>query len=367
MPLRFEVFGEKHLPAVLDFNRRMQAGNAASEFLLPTAYKARAAPPDDPIHWENYLVLDGEFVRGGLLAMEQPGWVNGSSVRAWNFQSPLSESIVDAKYSIVAMQMVKFMQKQADAVFMVGMGGADRPLPRLLVASGWSVRPVPFLFRVHRAANFLRELQMLRTSTAKSIAAQVAGFTGLGALALAVKQRRKSSALATVRQVSQWGDWADEIWNRNRENCSFAVLRDRRTLESLYPPSDLRTRILLVERGNKPVGWSVFLNSKLSNDRHFGSLQVGSILDCLADVDAMTATAILTDSELAKLGADLVLVNHSHAFWVEAFRAAGFLTGPSNYMLAMSKKLTEALSCVERGEERVHVTRGDGDGRIHLA
>jgi hypothetical protein len=115
------------------------------------------------------------------------------------------------------------------------------------------------------------------------------------------------------------------------------------------------------------VGWSVCFNSQLVNHRHFGSLRVGSILDCLADVDAMTATAILTDSELAKLGADLVLVNHSHALWIKALRAAGFLMGPSNYMLAMSKKLTEALSNVPYGEERVHVTRGDGDGRIHLA
>lgn len=366
MPLRFEVFGEKHLPAVLDFNRRMQAGNAASEFLLPTAFKAKCTPPDDPIQWKNYVALDGEVVRGGLLAMEQPGWVNGHSVPTWNFQSPLSEGIVDAKYSIVAMQMVKFMQKQADAVFMVGMGSADRPLPRVLVALGWSVRPVPFLFRVHRAGNFLRELQMLRTSPTKSVAAQVARFTGLGALGLAVKQRRMNTALATVRQVGEWGEWADEIWNRCRQNCSFAVQRDRRTLESLYP-LDSKTRILLVERDGKAVGWSVCFNSQLVDHRHFGSLQVGSILDCLADVDAMTATAILTDSELAKQGADLVLVNHSHAVWVEAFRAAGFLLGPSNYMLAMSKKLTESVSSVPGGGEHVHVTRGDGDGRIHLA
>lgn len=367
MPLRFEVFGEQHLPAVLDFNQRMRAGNAASEFLLPTAVKARCTSPRDPIQWANYVVLDGEVVRGGLLAMEQPGWVNRHSACTWNFQAPLSEGIVDAKYSIVAMQMVKFMQKQSDAVFMVGMGGADRPLPRLLVASGWSVRPVPFLFRVHNAGNFLRELRMLRTSPTKNVAAQVARFTGLGALGLAVKQRRKNTALAIVRQVGEWGEWADEIWNRCREGCSFAVQRDRRTLESLYPPSDSRTRILLVERDGKAVGWSVCFNSQLVDHRHFGSLQVGSILDCLADVDAMTATAILTDSELAKVGADLVLVNHSHAVWVEAFRAAGFLAGPSNYMLAMSKKLTESVCSVPGGEERVHVTRGDGDGRIHLA
>ena len=127
MPLRFEVFGEQHVPAVLAFNQRMTEGHAASDFLLPTAIKTGRTTPDDPIQWTSYVVLDGEFVRGGMLAMDQPGMLNGQEVCATNFQSPLSEGIVDPKYSIVGMQMVKFMQKRADAVFMVGM---VRPIVR---------------------------------------------------------------------------------------------------------------------------------------------------------------------------------------------------------------------------------------------
>ena len=367
MPLRFEVFGEQHVPAVLAFNQRMTEGHAASDFLLPTAIKTGRTTPDDPIQWTSYVVLDGEFVRGGMLAMDQPGMLNGQEVCATNFQSPLSEGIVDPKYSIVGMQMVKFMQKRADAVFMVGMGSADRPLPTLLAAAGWSVRPVPFLFRVHHAGKFLRELQMLRTSPLKRIAAQTARFTGLGALGLAVQQRQKRPGQGSIRQVAAWGDWADEIWQRCRDSCSFAVQRDRRTLASLYPASDVRTKILLVERGGKAVGWSVCFNAALTTHHHFGNLQVGSVLDCLADADAMVATAILTDREMASRGADLVLVNHSHVAWVRAFRDAGFLAGPSNYMLAMSRRLTELVKGVPHGEDHVHVTRGDGDGRIHLS
>ena len=153
---------------------------------------------------------------------------------------------------------------------------------------------------------------------------------------------------------------------RCRDNCSFAVQRDRRTLESLYPASDPRTKILLIERGGKPVGWSVYYNASLANHRHFGNLRLGSILDCLADPDAMASTAMLSDREMASQGVDLVVVNHSHAAWVEAFRSAGFLAGPSNYLLATSKRLTELVRSERQGEERMHVTRGDGDGRIHL-
>ena len=299
--------------------------------------------------------------------MDQPGWVNGHDVRALNFQSPLSEGIVNPKYSVVAMQMVKFMQKQTDAVFVVGMGSQDRPLPKLLVASGWSMRPVPFLFRVHRTGNFLRELQMLRTSPARRIAALTARATGLGAAGLAVLQRRRNQGNGTIRRQNAWGDWADDIWQRCRSHCSFAVQRDRRTLESLYPASDPRTIILLVERDEKPVGWSVCFNAALEDNRHFGSLRVGSVLDCMADPDARALTAVLTDREMATQGVDLVVVNHSHAAWVLSFRSAGFLAGPSNYLLALSKRLSELVRAEPQGEERMHVTRGDGDGRVHLS
>jgi hypothetical protein len=366
MPLRLEPFAEQHLAAVMAFNQRMVQGHAASDFLLPTEVEAGRTSHDDPIQWRHYVVVDGDFVRGGLLAMDQPGWLNGRAVRALNFQSPLSEGIVDPKYSIVAMQMVKFMQKQTDDVFMVGMGAADRPLPKLLVASGWSVRPVPFLFRVHRTGDFLRELQMLRNSPLKRVAAQAARFTGLGALGLAFKQRQERIGRETIRRVSEWGEWADEIWQRSRDLCSFAVARDRRTLTSLYPASDVRTKIFLIERDGRRIGWSVCFNAQMTDHRHFGNLQVGSILDCMADQNSMTATAILTDREMAAQGADLVIVNHSNVAWVQAFRAAGFLAGPSNYMLAMSKRLTASLRGIPHGEERVHVTRGDGDGRMHL-
>jgi hypothetical protein len=80
----------------------------------------------------------------------------------------------------------------------------------------------------------------------------------------------------------------------------------------------------------------------------------------------MPATAAAVDSELAQRGADLVLLNHSHESWIHAFRAAGFLSGPSNYTLGMSKTLADAIRAREGGEKLIHITRGDGDGRVHL-
>src|SRR5271165_2709522 len=134
MPPQFVPFEEDHIPAAEAFNRRMIYGHAATDFFLPTVPGKSRSTHSDPIQWTQYVILDSGEARGGVLAMDQPGWVNGHAVRAVNFQSPLSEGIVNSKYSSVAMQMVKFMQKQSEAVFLVGMGSADRPLPRLLAA-----------------------------------------------------------------------------------------------------------------------------------------------------------------------------------------------------------------------------------------
>ena len=69
MPLQFVPFEANHIAAVAAFNQRMSEGHAESDFLLPTEADERVSQPDEPIQWTRYVVLDGEQVRGGVLAM----------------------------------------------------------------------------------------------------------------------------------------------------------------------------------------------------------------------------------------------------------------------------------------------------------
>jgi hypothetical protein len=62
----------------------------------------------------------------------------------------------------------------------------------------------------------------------------------------------------------------------------------------------------------------------------------------------------------------VIVSNQSHAAWRRALLASGFLRGPSNYLLALSPRLSEKLQPVETLRRRFHLTRGDGDGPIHL-
>jgi len=363
--LAFVPFTRDLEDAAREFNRRMREKNAPTDFLLPTdATHKRSSSP--AIQWQQYVVVDGDQIRGGVLEMNQPGWLNGRELRAVNFQSPLSEGIADGQNVMVGMQMVKFMQKRSEAVFIVGMGSPNNPLPRLLKAAGWTVNEVPFFFRVHRPRAFFRELRPLHSTRARSFAAKLAAISGVGGVGLSFKQRRKARPDVSLTSESSWGNWADRVWENIRSNCTFAVRRDRETLTALYDPTDKRISIFQAKHNGSTVGWAVCQDTQMKDNRYFGNLRVASIIDCVAEPDKMAATATAVDDEMRSRGTDLILVNHSHASWIEAFRSAGFLPGPSNYLVGMSKSLGAALQSIEGGVQRVHITRGDGDGRLHL-
>jgi plasmid maintenance system antidote protein VapI len=367
MPLQFVPSAEKHASAAAAFNHRMRELKAPTVFLLPEDLDLGSAlDPDSDVRRTQFLAIDDDQVRGGVIELNQPGWLNGQAVRALNFQSPLSEGIVDSKYASVGLQIVRFMQKQSPAVYIVGMGSTSNPLPRLLKAAGWTLKDIPFLFRVHRPGTFLRQLKPLHKTPLRSTAVQLAAVTGVGALGIAWKQRSKVTPEASIRLETSWGTWADDLWGRVRNQYSFAVERTRSTLQALYPSHDPRTRIFLIEQGADAVGWAVCLDTQMNNNQYFGNMRVASVLDCVALPHVMSETAALVDREMGSSGADLVLINHSYTKWVEAFQSAGFLPGPSNYLLGMSKSLAQAVQAQPEGENRMHITRGDGDGRVNL-
>ncbi len=357
--------------AVLAFNERMRTGHAPADFLLPEQpnNSHTLGVPPQPIEWTKFVVLDaGDEVRGGFVLMTQPVWLNGEVVGAANYQAPLSEGIVDSRYGMVGMHMLRYVEKHWPFTFAVGMGGMDRPLPRLLQAAGWQLHPVPFLFHIVRASRVLRELPMLRQRLSLRVAARAGAATGAGAIAVAALQRRAWTPGAWSRgvrleRVDRWDDWADDLWKRTRETAIFSVVRDRVVLDCLYPLDDSKYRAYVARRAGLAVGWAVTLNTQMHDHNHFGNLRVATVLDAVALPDAAPAVASEVRRALAADGADLIVTNHSHQRWIAAFRSAGFLSGPSNYLFATSKLLSRAVG---DGFARVHVTRGDGDGRIHL-
>ena len=357
--------------AILLFNNRMRAANAPADFLLPDQpnNSHTLGTPPQAIEWTKFVVVDhDDEVHGGFLLMKQPGWLNGAVVEVANYQAPLSEGIIDSRYGMVGMHMLRFVQKHWPLTFVVGMGGMDRPLPRLLQAAGWQVRAVPFLFHVVKTSRVLRELRMLQERPPLRLAARAGALTGAGAIGVAALQHRAWTSGHAAREIrferiERWDGWADRLWQRTRDAMVFSVLRDCGTLESLYPLADPKYLGYVARQGEDIVGWAVALNTQMRDHNHFGNLRVATVLDVVALPNAAAAVASQVRRALAADGADLIVTNQTHECWLDAFRRAGFLNGPSNYLFAMSKVLSQSI-----GDRfgAIHVTRGDGDGRIHL-
>jgi hypothetical protein len=367
--MRIEPFTDRWQPAVRAFNERVLAAARDGNFLLPLRPDPTPAT-GDPIEWVQHVVIDDEdAVRGGFRTVRHCAWLNGSSIGAVNYQSPLSEAVRDGRYALIGMRMLKYVQRQAPYAFVVGMGDVDRPLPRLLAAAGWTIRRVPFQFRVVRAGAVLRELAPLRRRPALALAAGALRTTGLGALGVRLwAAGALPAALAarrfTLERVSRWERWADEVWLQARARCSFAVNRDRAALRLLYPLDDPRYLAFRISDRGQVAGWAVGFDTQMTGNPYFGNLRVGTVLDCLAAPHAERPVAALTTRALARRGADLIITNQSHDAWIDAFRRCAFVSARSNYLLATSGPLTAAIGT--GGWSRLHVVRGEGDGRIHL-
>ena len=364
-----QTWGE--MDAVRAFNDRMRAAHATSDCLLPDQpnNSHTLSMPPRAIDWTKFVAVDNDDeVRGGFLLMTQPGWLNGELVSVANYQGPLSEGVVDPRYGMVGMHMLGYVQKHWPLTFAVGMGGADRPLSRLLEAAGWQLRPVPFLFHVVQASRVLRELRVLQQRPAVRLAARAGARTGVGAIGAAALQHRAWTSSFGARdlrleRIERWDDWADVLWERTRESASFSVVRDRATLECLYPLDDPKYFAYLLYKRAEIAGWAVALDTQMHEHSYFGNLRVATLLDVMALPEVAAPFVSQLRRQLAAGGADLIVTNQSHERWLGAFRRAGFLSGPSNYLLAMSPPLSRAIG---DQTDRVHITRGDGDGRVHL-
>lgn len=371
MRISFKTYALEHVPAARAFNDRVQRLSPRKEFSVAEhPVTGRFAPSAGSRAWEEYyLALEGEDVRGGYTLRRLPFWVNGAEQEIGYFYAPVTEGLWDKRYAMVAVQLLRDALRRTPQMFCLGMGGWDNPLPKMLQALKWSFREVPFRFRVCRASRFLREIRPLRTSRLRSLAADIGAVTGTGALGIGAIQRLRGapgSAGLDVAEETSFGDWADEVWARGRDGYALTQFRTRDVLELLYPASDPRFLRLRVRRGGEEIGWAVLFDTAMQDDKYFGNLRVGTIIDGFSRTDDAPAVVAAATEFLQDRGVDLIISNQEHEAWVGGLDSAGFLQGPSNFLFAGSRALATSLEPFEATIDRAHLNRGDGDGPIHL-
>jgi hypothetical protein len=368
LPIVIQPYRKEHEKGVQEFNQRLQAAGAEADLVFYEKSEPRWLPPsgNPSLFNQFFLAIDGGIVRGGYALKHQNFAFSDGSIRSiGHYHHPLSEGIVNKAYAVVGGLLLRDAMQRSPLLYCLGMGGYDRPLPKMLVRMGWSHSLVPFYFRVVHPARFLREMQTLRTTALRRFVMDAGAYSGAASTASKIyyawkKLLTPKAAACELAVVDEFGNWADLLWQRSQHAYAVSAVRDSATLRTLYPSTDRHFTRLRVSRGGEDIGWAVV--GERRKDSKYGSMRVGSILDCFAMPNEAPHTIRAATEALERAGVDLIVSNESHKDWCAAMETVGFFKAQSNFIFAASKKLTEFLQPFEESKSRIHFTRADGDG-----
>lgn len=353
--------------AIRQLNARLaQAGVTFSFPAAPSELMLNDSAGDVP-YQTAYVLSDGSAVRGGYIMKPERIFAGTEWMPAGNYQLPLSEGIIDRKYAMVGLQLLRDALARQPRLYCLGMGGTARPLPQLLKRLGWAVSEVPFFFRIEHPGTFTREIRWVRQRTRLRLLLETAYRTGVlgGIVSLARLRRRLFSprlpSTVSISEVRELPAEVDEIFSRLRGEYGLLCDRTAAAMRKKLPPDPKLVRLVL-SRSGKVEGWVVLSLSRLSNHTQFGDMTLGCIVDGMA---ALEDVGILVAEACRRLEAgscDLLVSNQSHPAWISALLRQGFLQGPSNFVLALSP----ALAAARAAAACAHFNRADGDGPINL-
>jgi hypothetical protein len=368
MPTLIREMLPEDAESIREFNSRLAKAGVTFAFPVGSSELMQKESGVDAPYQAAYVLSDGSAVRGGYILKSERVFVGGQDFSVANYQLPLSEGIVDRKYAMVGVQLIKDAIGRQSRLYCLGMGNTGRPLPRLLAKLGWAVSKVPFLFRIENARNFTQEIRWLRQGAGLRFLLDLARNTGAlaGILRLARLRRRvfgsRTAAGTSFAEVPDFSAEIDEVFIS--VSGDYGLMCDRRAaaMRRRLPARDSKLLRIVMRRSGKVAGWVVISVSQLCNHTQFGNMKLGCVVDglaALADVDLLIGEAC---RRLEAARCDLLVSNQSHPVWTTGLRRQGFFQGPSNFILALSAPLAACGAAVSSA----HFNRADGDGPINL-
>ncbi len=372
MSFRFVEFSSDQVDAVKAFNRRLSAEDVGYQF--PETTLPDWLPPEgDMLPNQRYYIAldDADAVRGGYILKHQAFRIGDEVVPIADLRLPLSEGIVDRDFARVGVEILFNSLSKQKLLFGMGIGSESESVSQLFKAGAWRITQIPFFFKVIHPFAFCRKIRFLRRTFVRRLVLDGAAFSGTASVAMRVVQnfrRRTAAGLAGVRVelVDQFDDWADGVWRRSCDQYSFIAVRDCDALKRMYPTADQRLLRLKITDEKGVIGWSLVIDSRMSNHKQFGTLRVGSFVDAMSRIEDVDRVVQVTTAFLENRGVDLIVSNQCHFDWCGALKRAGYLNGPSNYLFASSKALTRLIDTANVPFEQYFLNRGDGDGPINL-
>ena len=371
MNIRFA--DECDLAAVARLNSRLKARGREDEMPLDPALpgETQYRPEGFPIYRRMIIAEDGQEVRAAMMLCHHNVFIRGERRDFCWTKMPLSEGIIDLKYSLAIIQLMKRALDYQPFMMGVGAGTSKSEGHRFFVNLRWRCQPVPFFFYPVKVSKVLRGLRYLKNSPRLRYGAFLGAYSGLGTgLSGLLALRRKFTTSFSGYEdsvIEGFDEWADHIFNKSLPDYPVAIRSDSTTLNIVYPPNDHRYIRLRVRRKGvkRDAGWIVVASKQMNDNHYFGNLKVGTLVDGFGrseDAPALIAAGL---NHLAGSGVDIIVANFSHTAWVEACRRSGMFSGPSNFHIFASPKGGPVLeeSCPLH---HIHVARGHSDGMDNL-
>ncbi len=353
------------------FNQRL--ASKGFRFRFPEVWEPSWLPKisQRKLFQDFFLLKEEGEIRGAYILKRQEFFIRDQVRSIGYYHFPISEGIIDKRYNGVGLFLIKDALKREPCLFSLGIGGLEEPLAQLLKILGWRLFSVPFFFKVFRIRNFFKKMQYFNQSLSLKILSGLLLFSGLGFLlikgyqgAVGIKGRLLSSRIKAVI-VPKFEEWTNEIWVKSKREYKFVAKRDQEVLNILYPSSNKRFIKIKILEKEQIIGWAVVMNTQMNDNRYFGSMQIGSIVDFMALSRQETKIIGASLNILRNKGVDMVVMNQSSSCWKRAIRSCGFINGPSNFIFACSPQLSRELD-LESNMHDVFLCRGDGDGPINL-
>jgi hypothetical protein len=392
MNIRFAA--DDDIPAVARFNQRLREGGRGEDQInvspsLPG--EARYRPADFPVYRRMMIAEDGREVRAAVMLYHNNIFIHGKKRDCCWMDMPISEGIIDHRYSLAIVKLVKAALGYEPFLMSTGAGPVDKVSFQILTKLNWRNRVVPFFFYPIKVTKVLLGLSYFKEHAKLRYGALLGAYSGLGAglSGLLALSRRIAPCLSGYEYSMEkaFDDWADRIFEDCLPDYGVAMRSDATTLNILYPPDKPGlTRLRVRRKGAKNgagqgagldvgqgagqgagqnAGWILVASKRMENNHYFGDLKVGTLVDGFgraADAPALVAAGI---DHLAEAGADIIVANFSHEAWVKACRRSGMLAGPESYYHFVSPGGSPLFedACPPR---EIHMARGHSDGMWSL-
>lgn len=156
----------------------------------------------------------------------------------------------------------------------------------------------------------------------------------------------------------------DQIWEAVKDSYGCIATRDVATVNRLIAPDRWpHGKLYQFTHKGQPVGWGAVRVSEKKDNRRFGNMTLGTILDALALPGYERDVCAALSRVLADQNPDIIITHMTHKRWRQGLKRSGFVELANRRAFCATPDLADKLgNDLDGFVEKAHLTPIDADG-----